>query len=138
MVKIFGKYYYLDLDMVILDNIDDFLTYMPNEFMGLRDLLRIKRDTVNHLGSAIMRWEAGTHHDICDDMNEYVMQRYHGDQDYIWAKKHNVMKFYPDEWTNSYKWELKMNKPINGKILAFHGTPKPHNATDKIVLENWK
>jgi len=133
-----GTNFYLDLDMVILQNIDELLIYKPGHFVGMRDLLRVKRNSVNHLGSAIMRWEAGTNHSIWDDMNEEVTQRYHGDQDYIWAHHHSSMVFYPDEWINSYKWEYLMKKPVNGKILMFHGNPRPHMVQDKIVLENWK
>mgnify|MGYP001955012798 CR=1 FL=1 len=68
----------------------------------------------------------------------------------------NDYKFWPDEWIQSYKWEMR-GKPtmarVNGvrnfshpgipeikpetSVAVFHGEPYPHNCIDPWCKENW-
>ena len=65
--------------------------------------------------------------------------------------------FWPDEWIQSYKWEMRdrtypdrINGVRNFKVKAdpivheqcnvavFHGEPHPHQVEDDWVKDNWK
>ena len=151
--------FFIDLDMVIVNNIDKLLTYMPNEFVGLQDLGRVFGQNLNKLGSAILKWNANTHTDIWNtlDKTPSIAQRFRGDQDYLWHYQKDKIKFYPETWIRSYKWEIRSrselvringklnfkeikNPPINPEtsILAFHGSPDPHEVLDPVIVNNWR
>jgi len=138
-----GVNFYIDLDMVILRNIDCFMTHMPGQFIGLRNYLYLRENHDGHqsLASGIMRWENNTYNMIHERLqrDDTIVQSYHGDQDYIWHYHRHDIKFYPDEWTMSYKWDHVRDFKVlpTTKILVFHGEPRPHQVTDEIVLDNW-
>lgn len=150
---------FIDLDMVIINNIDRLLTYMPNKFIGLRDVSRVFRRVPDKLGSAILRWPANEYSDIWSTLesNCSFTKKFPGDQDLIWHLHKNNIEFYPDDWIVSYKWEVRrradlvltdsrwhfkdIKNPIvdpNTCILAFHGTPNPHEVFDPIIVDNWR
>lgn len=150
---------FLDLDMVIVRNIDNLITYMPGQFLGLRDVGRVWNRGVDKLGSAVLRWQAGTYGNIWTDLvtNTAQTKKMTGDQDWIWHLHKNSVKFFPDKWIISYKWEartkdelVRINNRLNFKnvrnveldpttsVLAFHGTPDPHEVTDPIIVDNWR
>lgn len=151
---------YFDLDMVIVDDITPLATYLPDEFLGMRDVYRVFRPAIHQLGSAVMRWQANTYSQIWTKFfhNPQYQQQFRGDQNWIWyLAKHNI-KFYPDEWIRSYKWEVRTKQDLvkntNGdwefattanpelnaetRVLAFHGTPAVHTVRDPIVVRNWR
>lgn len=149
---------FLDLDTVIIDNIDHYFSYEVGSFMGLRDVSRAINPSSFKLGSAVLRWEAGLYSDIWDTLvkNPNLMKIMHGDQDLIWNLHKDTIKFYPDDWIRSYKWEIRDKSELigvgpgtrfrdnrnpmvnpNTSIIAFHGYPKPCQVHDKIILDNW-
>ena len=84
------------------------------------------------------------------------VQRNRGDQDWMYRHIKNF-SFWPDEWIQSYKWEmigLKDTKLLTkdgrkffrtpatikdeNKVAVFHGEPKPFNCADQWVVDNWK
>jgi hypothetical protein len=135
-----GTNFYIDLDMVIYRNIDKFMTYLPNEFMGLRDLYHLKDELHAGLGSAIMRWPNNTYNFIWSRLERApdLQRNYRGDQDYIWHYHKNTIRFYPETWTHSYKWQSRQEPHEDSSVLVFHGEPKPHQIpTDPRVLNNW-
>jgi hypothetical protein len=150
---------FFDLDMVVVNNIDKFVNYLPGEFVGLENLNRIFKRYPSTLGSAVLRWPAETYTDIWNDFkkNPSSAMRWPGDQDWIWRLHKNNIKFFPREWIISYKWEARNIKDLikeNGKskfktvrnptistetsVLAFHGTPDPHEVEDPIIVDNWR
>jgi len=150
---------FIDLDMVIVNNIDQLLTYMPGKFMGLRDVSRVFRRVPDKLGSAILRWPANEYSDIWSilESNYFFTKKFPGDQDLIWHLHKNNIEFYPDDWIVSYKWEVRSRSDLvltdskwqfkdtknptinpNTCILAFHGTPNPHEVFDPIIVDNWQ
>ena len=90
--------------------------------------------------------------------SDSITKRYQGDQDWIRVCITQNFNFWPDEWIQSYKWEMRSkprfdSKPrgqrdfaINGdptikddtSIAVFHGDPNPHNCKDQWVIDNWK
>lgn len=136
--------FYIDLDMIILSNIDHWMTFFPNRFLGLRDVGYVKNQNLNSLGSGVLRWKNNEYSDIWEYMQTNapnIMRTYRmsGDQGYIWAKHYMDITFWPTEWYESFKWELEKNghKP-SANILVFHGSRKPHNTRHPIILEYWK
>jgi hypothetical protein len=150
--------FFLDLDMVIVKSIDHYFNYHGGEFVGLRDVSRVF-DRPEKLGSAVMRWPAGEYSDIWSkiEQNNNQTPRFIGDQDWVWSLYKNKIKFYPDKWIVSYKWEVRTRAelvrctnrynfidvrdvPLDPatSILAFHGTPDPHEVMDPIIVDNWR
>jgi RNAse (barnase) inhibitor barstar len=149
--------FFIDLDMVVVSNIDKLFEFQKNDFLGLRDPYRAINPKIKKLGSAVMRWKNGSFNNIWDNLEKdlNLIKKYKGDQDYIWDVCENEIKFYPDNWILSYKWEVRsrneLTKTIPRKfinvrspdlnketcILAFHGSPMLHTVRDEIILNNW-
>lgn len=151
--------FFIDLDMVIISNIDKLFTYNPGQFMGLEDVSRVFKKEPTKLGSAVLRWESGQFEKIWTTIksNPSLMTSFRGDQDLIWHLCKNEIKFYPNEWIRSYKWEVRTREELvrlnkdwvfncirnpevhpETAILAFHGTPNPHQVYDPIIVDNWR
>lgn len=150
---------FFDLDTVIIKDISKLINFLPGEFVGLENLNRVFKRYPPSLGSAILRWPAETYTDIWDkfkiaSINEKSLA---GDQDWIWKLHKNTIKFFPSKWIISYKWEARDRSeltkhnnrfvfkeiknptiPKDTAVLAFHGSPDPHEVQDPIILENWK
>lgn len=134
----------LDLDMIIIDNIDEYLTYGNlDEFTCLENLGWVISAKVPHanktkLGSAILRWRANEYPDIWDTVHDQHRDNHsYGDQDHIWDLYKDEIKFFPREWTVSYKWQPFVAKKKQGKIIAFHGDPKPHQLEMEAIYKEW-
>ena len=150
---------FFDLDMVIIKNIDNIAQYLPNHFVGLQDVGRVFKRGPDRLGSAVLKWPANQFSDIWDrlESNPQYSTQFHGDQDYIWCFHKDNIKFFPEKWIMSYKWEVRDRSElirINGRfnfntvkdvktdldtsVLAFHGSPDPHEVKDPIIIDNWQ
>lgn len=149
---------FIDLDMVIIKNIDHFFSYEPGKFVGLEDVGRVFGHRAPKLGSAVMRWE-GNFSSLWTmlEQDPNICSRFAGDQEYIWSQYKDTIKFFPSEWIRSYKWEIRNQSELERKngayqfktvhdpivpkgccILAFHGTPNPHEVQDPIIVDNWQ
>ena len=149
---------FIDLDMVIVSNIDKLIEYRPNDFVGLEDVSRVFGRGPVKLGSAVMRWPANSYGNIWTaiENDPALMKKFHGDQDLIWHLYKNEIKFFPADWIRSYKWEVRNRSELvrigaswtfntirtpeinpETAILAFHGTPNPHEVKDPIIVDNW-
>jgi hypothetical protein len=158
-----GTVLFSDLDVVIFRNIDKFYNVYPNKFCILRDFTRAMRPNWPKFNSSIFRLETGTHSYVYDNFvkNPYeYIKRYHGDQDYIYdqvIQNTQPYQFYPDDWAQSYKWEMRKIKNMarrNGirtfpekgvpyvkeetAIAVFHGEPNPSQCDDDWVIKHWK
>jgi len=150
---------FFDLDMVIVGNIDKLVSYLPGEFIGLEDVGRVFRRVPPKLGSAVLRWPSNHYTDIWTNLenNQQTTRQFPGDQDWIWHLHKNHIKFFPDTWIQSYKWEIRTRDElirVNGKnvfktirnpninldcaVIAFHGTPNPEDVQDPIIVDNWQ
>ena len=158
-LELHGRILYFDLDILIHANIDKLIVNRTDEFLGIRDFNRKFHPTWNILNSSAMSWDQGKHSDIWrlfyKDLSS--AQKLHGDQDWIWKIAKDRIKFWPDEWLMSYKWELRERNEltrVNGvfqfknirnpripkdcSVVVFHGDPKPQDIQDPFVIDNWK
>jgi hypothetical protein len=157
-----GTILYFDLDVIIFRNIDYLWTYEPESFCIIRDFNRCSVPSWNRMNSSIFRINTGQHSHVWKDFVKdpsVGIKRMHGDQDWIFFKtKDKSYKFWPDEWIQSYKWEMR-KKPAMARdkqgvrnfmtagepeilpttsVAVFHGDPNPHNCIDPWCKENWK
>jgi hypothetical protein len=154
-----GRILYFDLDVVIHNNIDKLATIYPTQFLGIHDFNRAFHANWMNLNSSVMAWVHGSQNHIWNQFKEdpRAAQRLPGDQDWIWKTSKDRIKFWPKDWIQSYKWEVRKREEltvINGKrqfksinhsveinpdccVTVFHGDPKPQDVQDKFVVDNW-
>ena len=150
---------YFDLDVVVHNNIDNLVYHELEKLSGIRDFNRKFHSRWNYLNSSVMAWQHGAHHYIYDMFikDKSNAMRLHGDQDWIYRVARNNLVFWPDDWIQSYKWEIRSRdeiqiiqgkrkfrnesnvKPnLNCSVSVFHGDPKPEDVTDPFIVEHWK
>lgn len=153
-----GRILYLDLDVIIHSSIDKVVSNLGNDFYGIRDFNRKFVPKWDRMNSSCMSWIAGLHSDIFEKFisNPHQAMKLHGDQDWIFQIARNKIKYWPDAWIQSYKWEIRsrneidfsnpqrrfktvraVDLPRECSICVFHGDPNPHDINDPYVLDNW-
>jgi len=159
-LPITGRILYMDLDVVICGNIDKLTQIYNDDFMGIRDFNRKFHPNWRYLNSSVMSWKHGTQSHVFKKFKEapQTAMRMHGDQDWIWKTSREIIKFWPELWIQSYKWEIRSREELHvlhGKrqfrnirndikvdpecsIAVFHGDPCPDSVQDHFVAENWK
>jgi hypothetical protein len=155
-----GRILYFDLDVVIHANIDKLVTMYTEDFVGIHDFNRKFHSNWVGLNSSAMAWNQGTQNHIWDlfKANPKDAQRLPGDQDWIWKTSKDKIRFWPKDWLQSYKWEIRSREEltlVDGKrrfkstqnnittprdccVTVFHGDPKPQDVQDQFVIDNWK
>lgn len=107
---------FLDLDVVITDNIDCF-DVKDQEFVIIKDW------NYESYNSSAFLLEIGSRRKVWDKFiknKDRIMKTHHGDQD--WITKHAEGVCWPVHWCVSFK---ENQLPV-GKISIFHGKPDPH------------
>lgn len=154
-----GKILYLDLDVVICSNIDKLVRLASTGFYGIRDFNRKFYPSWNNLNSSVMCWTHGNESQVWADFvkDKHTALRLHGDQDWIWKVGKNKIKFWPNEWVQSYKWEIRSREELTDRtgrrgfktvrsdvkphpeccVAVFHGDPNPADVKDTFVVDNW-
>jgi hypothetical protein len=157
-----GTLLFFDLDVVIFKNIDYLFTYKPGEFCIIRDFNRFVIKNYDKFNSSIFRLE--TTQNMHSNVYEHFMAnprnpigRFHGDQDWIRFCVKKDYNYWPHEWIQSYKWEMRgkprydrqprgqrdfetTGDPViknDTSVAVFHGDPNPHNCKDTWVIDNW-
>lgn len=158
-----GTILYIDLDVVISNNIDKLFTYQPNQWCTVRDFTRTMRPNWNKYNSSVVRFNHGQLPYVWDEFTKNqkeIQRRLHGDQDWLYeATTSKPAVLYPDSWIQSWKWEIRKSKEfapggVRGDrkfkyienvspkedccIAVFHGDPNPHNCEDPWVVDNWR
>ena len=155
-----GPMLYMDLDIIIFKNIDNLFEYKAGEFCVLRDFNRCIQSNWDRMNSSIFRLNPGQHKVVYERFMqdpEYHAKRYHGDQDWLYANVKSQFNFWPDEWIQSYKWEMRGRPEMNRtsgrrnfamkgeptilpetSIAVFHGDPNPKDCVDDWCRENWR
>lgn len=159
-LSISGQILYFDLDVVICANIDKLGIPRQDKFMGILDFNRKFYSSWKYLNSSVMSWTHGTQNHIFQQFKQKPgeAQRLQGDQDWIWKLSQNKITFWPKEWIQSYKWEIRSREELqlsNGKrqfktiqnhleihpeccVAVFHGDPNPCVVQDKFVIDHWR
>lgn len=125
-----GRILYMDLDVVIVNNIDN-LFLQQDRFSVIEDWLYTRMGQ-KKFNSSVMSWQAG---DYANLENEFLEKRkvyktWQGDQDFI---THAIpdASLWPSSWCVSYKWHRCWeNIPAGARVVVFHGTPNPEEALD--------
>lgn len=154
-----GTVLFLDLDLVIVKNFDYLWNYEKEKFCIIRDFNRHLIPTWNKFNSSVFRFESGKYRYVWDNLinNLDQIKKFHGDQDWIYNQIKSDYAFWPDQWIQSYKWEIRNRSEVirdeNGKrfksianpdissetsVLVFHGEPNPHQVKDPIIVDNWR
>lgn len=157
-----GEILFLDLDLVIFRNIDHLFDYSPGKLCIIQDFNRHMLKGYKKFNSSVFRFTTGSHpHIYTQFMKEPKAnsKRYLGDQDWIYATVDGNYEYWPDNWIQSYKWEMRnrakldRSKPKGERdfevagdptvlddtcIAVFHGDPNPHVCKDPWVRKNWR
>jgi hypothetical protein len=155
-----GRILYIDLDVVICRSINNLVSFDNVNFIGIHDFNRKFHANWKYLNSSVLAWNHGSHSYLYDQfrLNPTEAQRMQGDQDWIWKLAHSNIKFWPAEWIQSYKWEIRQRNELvvnHGKrqfkeidnnvvipdlcsICVFHGEPNPADVQDQFVIDNWQ
>ena len=139
-----GPVLYLDLDVIIIGDLDKFVT-TDNKLRIIHDFNRsnVAGGQYNKSNSSTMSWVFEHHTNMWGRFNENMdkyTSKMHGDQDFIHLFARNK-EWWPDNWAISYKWEYCRNKlydPSQTSILVFHGKPKPNDITDVALKKIWQ
>ncbi len=147
---------FIDLDMVIIDNIDAICQHQGSFSV-------LKEWNTGYIQSSIFILDINKHIYIYEEfINNYknITKRLDGDQDWISEIVDKTkLSFFPDNWIVSYKYHCnakgikllgKLGKllglwfafgdaipPKEAKIIAFHGKPDPEDVMEKSYLF-WK
>jgi hypothetical protein len=154
-----GTLLFLDLDLIVFRNIDNLFNYKPEKkFCIIRDFNRHIRSTWDRMNSSVFRTSIGHYDSQYQNFKknaQSISRNTQGDQDWMY-KNIKEFEFWPDEWIQSYKWEMRKKQDlgiVNGKrnfktpgipnildntsIAVFHGDPNIHECTDQWPRENW-
>lgn len=133
-----GQALFVDLDVVIVDNIDCFFDYEA-EFPIIKDW--VKKDVTGN--SSVYRFTINAHADILDYFRKNhaaVRQQVRNEQEYLswYVSTHGTLSYWPDQWCKSFKyhcnrrglkaWFRPPQRPQDAKIIIFHGNPNPPDA----------
>jgi hypothetical protein len=159
-----GRVLFMDLDVVIFRNIDEFWDFEGDAFVIIQDFNRCRIKNYHVRNSSVMKFNAGQEVHIWKEFKQNTQQiisKYRGDQDYMTAKYRNG-PIWPRDWVMSYKWEIGLEpgekrrsphdlfvkQPYNNSkhalpedcaVAVFHGKPNPAEIHhDPLVIENWK
>ena len=145
-----GENLYMDLDVVILENIDDFFNHGEEDTFSIINNFNLSTKIFN---SSIFKWNNKTATDLiwhpwlADRGN---LKRNQGDQDVIskLVSQSEKLRVFPDEWSFSYKWNNRVNPRYSksdwtfergvGKVAVFHGAPNPHESDQEYIKNAWK
>lgn len=137
-----GDVLFLDLDLVITGNLDDFFDFEPGRFCVIDNWTQPGQGIGN---TSCFRFPVGKYTHIYDDIQanpEPILKKYIIEQVYITKELDDVV-FWPAIWCVSFKhsllpkWPLNFfktpNLPRDTKIVAFTGKPDQ----DEAVIGKW-
>lgn len=131
-----GKALFLDLDIVIVEDIDCFFSY-SDKFSIIENWTQMGSGVGN---SSVYCFTLGAHTDVLEYYNDNidkVTSEHKNEQIYL-SKKIGDIDFWPESWCKSFKhhcippYIIRYFKtpaqPEGVKIAVFHGNPKPEDA----------
>lgn len=155
-----GQVLFLDLDLIVFDRIDKLWSHSTSDFMIIRDFTRHMNPSWQKFNSSVFKFVPENYTWIWEDFyknHKLITSKMHGDQDYLFSILKTKAKTWPDNWIQSYKWEMRNKSDIRliqGRrnflniaepkvisdccIAVFHGEPNPHEVKDPWVIKNWQ
>ena len=135
-----GDVLFLDLDIVVTGNLDDFFDFEPDKtFCVIENWTQMGKGIGN---TSVYRFRVGADTYIYDRFQANageVLANYPLSQVYI-SRKINQMTYWPAPWCVSFKHTLMPRWPLNffqttplpptTKVVAFTGKPDPDDARD--------
>jgi hypothetical protein len=141
-----GPVLFLDLDLVIVDNIDCFFSY-PGEFCIIENWTQPGRGIGN---SSVFRYLAGAQEDVFARFSAHaaeVVRTFPNSQTFL-SRSVPALTYWPASWCRSFKHECLPGRllrrlraaalPEGAKIIVFHGHPKPPDAARGVWPEPGK
>ncbi len=135
-----GQALFLDLDIVVLRNIDEFFE-VPGEFVIIKDW-DFEDDIIGN--SSVFRFEVKKYPDIIENFykeGKDIRKRYKNEQAFLsyQMKDKGILSYWDRNWCISFKRNCLRTFPLNYfqvpkepdencKILVFHGRPNPDQA----------
>lgn len=134
-----GVALFLDLDVVITSNIDDFFNIgMPEDVILARNWIK----PLERLGqTSVFRYPIAKHGYMLDEFRkdpEGIGNKYQFEQRYVTQCIRGGVKFFPSAWVKHFRlnclgpWPLRYFRPAvlpkNVKIVIFPGKPDPADA----------
>ncbi len=134
-----GQALFLDLDVVITQNIDPFFE-AEGDFLIIKDW-DFPNDVIGN--SSVFRFEIGKYPDVLSNFienGEKVRSEHRNEQAYLshFMHKKGVLKYWKQDWCVSFKRNCLRPFPLNyfmppqfpekAKIIIFHGRPTPEQA----------
>lgn len=133
-----GKILFLDLDVVIIDNIDCFFGF--SEKLGIIENWSQKGRLIGQ--ASAFCFESGKYGHLLEKYkkNPEAVLQHKTEQVYITRELgRDGFDFFPDDWCKSFKFHClpggilngfiaPTKVPENAKIIVFHGNPKPDEA----------
>lgn len=155
-----GPLLYMDLDVVIVDNIDWICDLSLNYFWALQDFKHLWRPSHLGMNSSVMWWDTRKYNQIFQQFRpqnlQQIIKNHAGDQDYLTREiSEKTLRFINPERIRSWRWECldggyNFKKrcyylpnsgtliPKNTSILVFHGQPKPDKIKDGVIDTHWQ
>lgn len=149
LYNIEGPVLALDLDILIVDNIDCFFSFKPEQFVMKKDFW--------HPSSCVMRFEANSHPHIYDKFDAKKLdvflhngepgfksggrvKKYWGDQ--VWISEQAGVKkvtLWPNDWIIKWKhkWTMHQTDQYPGKILVWAGHMKDQRMVCDKIKHIW-
>lgn len=141
-----GTTMFLDLDIVIVDNIDCFFV-LEGDFCIIENWTQLGQGIGN---SSVYRFEVGAHKNVLEHYNnntDEVLANYRNEQIFL-SKKivefGGKITYWPEKWCRSFKRHAIPKMPFRyfktpqipegAKIVVFHGHPHP----DEAIAGKWK
>ncbi|MFT4924787.1 MAG: hypothetical protein ACI8WB_000871 [Phenylobacterium sp.] len=133
-----GQALFLDLDVVIVDDIDCFFEH-DAKFPIIKDW--VKKDVTGN--SSVYRFTVGEHPQILENFRQNhanIRKQVRNEQEYLsqFVSQQQQLSYWPDSWCKSFKyhcihkglsaWFKIPAKPQDCKIVIFHGNPNPPDA----------
>lgn len=133
-----GPTLFLDLDIVIVDNINCFFE-PEGEFRVIKEW--DKRDETGN--TSVYRFEAGAHSDLIEllkNKKDEILKEVRNEQEFVTQNLHRQgkLQYWPQDWCVSFKrhcmpkgimqWFKTATIPDGAKVIIFHGKPHPDDA----------
>lgn len=124
------KVFYIDLDTLITDNIDDLLSVEVDKIVMLRDFLVGLAQTCSTIASGLMAWRHGDYDYVWSDFikdPQAAIESVHPHGDQGWIEKciteYNLwQELYPRQVV-SFKVHCLNGLPADAAIVCYHGRP---------------